>query len=42
MSDAQIWDVLIAGAGPAGSELAWQLGKAGAKVLLVDSLSDLQ
>jgi flavin-dependent dehydrogenase len=42
VSDAQIWDVLIAGAGPAGSELAWQLGKAGARVLLVDSLSDLQ
>ena len=35
-------DVLIAGAGPAGADLARRLAQAGASVLLVDSLVDLR
>ena len=35
-------DVLIAGAGPAGAELARLLAAAGASVLLVDALTDLR
>ena len=47
MSDAataapQTWDVLIAGAGPSGADLAWRLAQAGARVLLLDSLPDLR
>jgi flavin-dependent dehydrogenase len=38
----QPWDVLIAGAGPAGADLAWRLASAGAHVLLLDSLPDLR
>ena len=35
-------DVLIAGAGPSGSDLARRLAEAGRSVLLIDSLSDLR
>jgi flavin-dependent dehydrogenase len=42
VSEPQFWDVLIAGAGPAGAELAWRLADAGSRVLLVDPLVDLQ
>jgi len=35
-------DVLIAGAGPSGSDLARRLAEAGQSVLLIDSLSDLR
>ena len=35
-------DVLIAGAGPSGSDLARRLAEAGCSVLLIDSLSDLR
>lgn len=34
--------MLIAGAGPAGADLAWRLASAGASVQLVDSLTDLR
>ena len=34
--------MLIAGAGPAGAELAWRLAQGGASVLLVDGLADLR
>lgn len=36
------WDVLIAGAGPSGSDLATRLSSAGARVLLLESLPDLR
>lgn len=36
------FDVLIAGAGPSGSDLARRLAEAGARVLLLDSLPDLR
>ncbi|MBM5792049.1 MAG: NAD(P)/FAD-dependent oxidoreductase [Cyanobacteria bacterium M_surface_10_m1_298] len=42
MSEPPVWDVLIAGAGPAGSELAWRLAQQGQRVLLLDPLQDLQ
>ena len=35
-------DVLIAGGGPAGSELAWRLASSGAQVLLAERLPDLR
>lgn len=44
MSEPQLehCDVLIAGAGPSGSDLARRLAEAGRSVLLIDSLSDLR
>ena len=39
---APTWDVLIAGAGPSGSDLAWRLARGGARVLQLDSLPDLR
>ena len=42
MSEARIWDVVIAGAGPAGLHLARQLAEAGAAVLVADPLTDLR
>jgi flavin-dependent dehydrogenase len=42
VSEPQFWDVLIAGAGPAGAELAWRLAQHGRSVLLIDPLQDLQ
>ena len=42
MSEQRIWDVVIAGAGPAGLHLARQLAEAGASVLVADPLVDLR
>jgi len=42
LADGHRVDVLIAGAGPAGAELAWRLASGGAQVLVAERLPDLR